>query len=286
MILEKDITLEITKIKNLPPLPEESMRIISAVNDPDISIQALVNVIYLSPTLSARLLGLANSAYFGRTVEITDLRTAIIQVLGVNLVKSFALSLALSAELDTSKCKLFDADFFWSHALVTALIAQKLAVQLNDEQLEPNTVYSTGLLLNIGLLAAVCIVPEELDLVFASTDRIKGSVSTRMLKVFGQTQYKMGGMLFERWQLPKKYQTIVKKFQQPEYNGKEKRLILLLELCHWVSVYIVTDKHEQMPDFSDLLNRVSLSAELLATTVAEVVTSKDNIKDLASVISG
>ena len=51
---ENDILLEISKIKNLPPLPESSIRIISAVNDPDIPVDALVDVLALSPVLVAR----------------------------------------------------------------------------------------------------------------------------------------------------------------------------------------------------------------------------------------
>lgn len=284
MSQDRQINLEIKKIKNLPPLSEESLRIISAVNDPDISIQALVDVISYMPSLTARLLGLANSAFFGRAVEITDLRTAIIQVLGLNLVKSIALSIALSAELDTSKCKLFDADFYWNHTLFTAIIAQKVAIELNDEQLMPKHAYSAGLLLNIGLLAAIYVAPQGLNRVFENTERIDGSVSEEMLKIFGLTQYEIGGVLMERWQLPEIYQTTVKQFKQKDYQGKQKRLVILLELCHWASVYIVTDKQEDMPDFSGLLEKLALSADLFSNVVEDTVNNKQSILEIASVI--
>jgi HD-like signal output (HDOD) protein len=280
------MALEIAKIKNLPPLPEASIKIISAVNDPDISVNELVEVISLSPTLMARLLGLSNSSYFGRAGQIKDLRVAIIQVLGLNLVKSLSLSIALNVELDTSQCKLFDANFFWSHALSTALVAQKIAVHLDNELMAPNIVYTSGLLLNIGLLAAVYIFPVEMNNVFANSEQTDGAVSKQMIESFGQTQYDLAGILLERWQLPKVYQNTIKEFRRPEFEGDEKILAELLELSHSLGYYIIADNNEEMPDFSYLLNKLSLSQELVDNIIAELKENKDNINELAAVIGG
>ncbi len=281
-----NIDLEIAKIKNLPPLPEESIRIITAVNDEDISIEKLVEVLSLSPVLVARLLGLANSAFFGRAGKINDLRTAIVQVLGLNLVKSLALSIVLNVELKTSECKMFDAEFFWSHALMTALIAEKLAKQFDDCLMQSNIVYTSGLLLNIGLLAGIFISPAELNKVFSQSDRIEGSVLEEMRSVIGKTQYEMGALLLEKWKLPSIYQTVVKQFRQPGFVGNERHLIELLELSHWVAVYIVGNKMDEMPDFSDLLDRLSLSQMLFIKVVNDVNEKKDTILELAMVVSG
>ena len=286
MVSAEKVGLEIAKIKNLPPLPETSVRIIAAVNDPDISINELVDIIFLSPSLMARLLGLANSSYFGRAGQIKDLRTAIIQVLGLNLVKSLALSIALNVELDTSKCKLFDAKYFWSHALITALLAEKLAKHLDNELMTANIVYTSGLLLNIGLLAAVYILPGEMNNIFANSERTEGDISKKMLESFGRTQYDLAGILLERWKLPEVYQKTIREFRQPDFKGKEKILAELLELTHSIGRYIVTDNDEEMPDFSRLSNKLCLSQELVGNIIAEVVENKENIDELALVISG
>jgi len=281
-----NIELEISKIKNLPPLPEASIRIITAVNDSDISVEELVDVLSISPVLVARLLGLANSAYFGRAGKIDNLRIAIIQVLGLNLVKSLVLSIVLNNELKTLECAKFDADFFWSHALTTALVAQKLAMKIDDDLMQPNIVYTSGLLLNIGLLAAIHISPKEMGKVFSLSGRTEGSVINEMRSIVGKTQYEIGGMLLERWSLPIVYQTVLKQFRQPDFMGDEKRLVGLLELSHWVAAYIVCNKVDDIPDYSELLNRLSLSQDLFVKVVDDTVKNIDNIQELASVISG
>jgi len=286
MSQNKDIDLEISKIKNLPPLPEASIRIITAVNDPDITVEEVVDVLALSPVLVARLLGLANSAYFGRAGQINDLRIAIIQVLGLNLVKSLSLSIVLNVELQATKCKTFEAGFFWSHALVTALISQKIALKLNDEAISPNIAYTSGLLLNIGLLAAIHIFPEPLEIILAKVDRVEGAVSAEMQLALGINQYEIGHALLERWKLPAIYQTALEQFRQFDYQGEERRLVALLELSHWAAIYIVDNKMDEMPSFSDQLKSLSFSQKEFSDIIDAIFHNKEDINELATVIGG
>ncbi len=286
MNTDYDISLEVAKIKNLPPLPEVSMKIISAVNDPEISVDEMVKVLSLSPALVARLIGLANSSYFGRAGKVKDLRVAIIQVLGFKLVKCLALSIVLNVELDASKCKLFDDNLFWNHALLTAVIAQKLSVHIDDELMVPGTVYTAGLLLDIGLLAAVFVFPEQVNQVFENADDTEDSVFKQIQDVLGLTHYEVGAMLLETWKLPDVYQCVVKEFRNSHFEGKEKKLILLLELSHWIASYIFKDQETELPDFSKYLNKLALSSEDMQKTVNSVVEEKENINELAMLLMG
>ncbi len=281
-----NINQEISKIKNLPPLPEESVRIITAINDPDISIDELVNVISLSPVLIARLLGLANSAYFGRAGQITDLRKAIIQVLGLNLVKSLVLSIVINVELDTSKCQLFNTKFFWSHALCTAFIAQKLVTYLKDERLEQSTVYTSALLLNIGLLASVQCFPDKINEVLSGSDHAEGSVSKQMLEIIGKTQYEIGEILLSRWQLPQIYLTVLKEFRSKKFAGNEKQMIVLLEFSHWLGGCIISNEEDEVPDLSGMMQELALPKKHLKKVIDDIIKNKDNINELAIVIGG
>ena len=286
MNTDYNIDLEVAKIKNLPPLPEISMKIISAVNDPEISVDALVKVLSLSPALVARLIGLANSSYFGRAGKVNDLRVAIIQILGFKLVKCLALSIVLNVELDASKCKLFNDNLFWNHALLTAVIAQKLSVHIDDELMVPGTVYTAGLLLDIGLLAAVFIFPEQVNQVFENADDTEDSVFRQVQDVLGLTHYEVGAMLLETWKLPDVYQCAVKEFRNSHFEGKEKKLILLLELSHWIASYVFKNQQTELPDFSNYLIKLALSNDDMQKIVENVVEEKDNINELAMLLMG
>ena len=281
-----NINQEIAKIKNLPPLPEESVKILTAINDPDISIDELVKVISASPVLVARLLGLANSAYFGCAGKITDLRRAVIQVLGLNLVKSLVLSIVINLELDTSKCPLFDTKYFWSHALATAFIAQKLALQLREEGLEQGTVYTSALLLNVGLLASVQCFPDKVNEVLSHSDRLEGSVSKQMIELVGKTQYEIGEMLLSRWQLPEVYRVVLKEFRNKNFTGNERKMIELLEVSHWLGAYILSDTEDEIANLSDKMQALALPKKILDKVIEDITNNKDNINELAIVIGG
>ena len=124
--IRQSIQLKINRLKSLPALPEASVKILEAIQNPDISIEQLAEVLALSPGLVARLLGLANSAYFGQARQIKDLRTAIVQVLGLQLAKSLTVGIVLNVQIDANRCKGFDTHAFWMHSLLTAMAAQKL----------------------------------------------------------------------------------------------------------------------------------------------------------------
>jgi HD-like signal output (HDOD) protein len=283
---EQDCQLQLYKIKNLPPLPEASLRILSAVNDPEITINELVEVLSLSPSLVARLLGLANSAYFGQAGQIKDLRKAIIQVLGLNLVKSFSLSIALNVQLDTKKCSTFRSDYHWSRSLTTAVLAQKLSVSIKDELMLPTTVYTSGLLLNIGILVAVFLFPEGMNDIFINCEKSNTSVVTGIRQKFGEDSFKLGFHLLNKWHLPVVYQNVLKEFGTPDYSGDEKRLIVLLQLSQSLSKIINEGKPLEISQFYAMLNDLPLSSEKLISVVKEIVDSRKDIQELAAIISG
>ena len=93
------------------------------VADDRFSLEDLALVINQDPGLSARILGLANSAYFGQTNPILTVEDAIIRVLGLNMVKSLAVSIAVSGVFDSSACRSFDLHEYWSHSLSIAMLA-------------------------------------------------------------------------------------------------------------------------------------------------------------------
>lgn len=162
-ISNQQIVLQINKLKNLPALPEVSLRILDAINNPEIPIEQLAKLLSMSPGIVARLLGLANAAYFRQSRQISDLSTAIYQVLGLDLVKSLTLGIVLNVQLDSGKCRAFDTEYFWMRSLLTAVTAQKIANVQNLKQFSPGTIYTSGLLLYIGVLVFAFLLPEKLN---------------------------------------------------------------------------------------------------------------------------
>ena len=284
----EQVKFKISQVKNFPPLSEESLRIVKAVNDPDIFIDDLVEVLLLSPAIVARLLAVANSSFFGQSGAIDDIRVAIIRVLGLDIVKTLSLGIVLNIKLDSSQCLAFKPLLFWHQSLLTAMIAEKLAKSINKLSDKANVFYSIGLLLNIGILSAVYLMPKEMNDVLLEDDRSpEEGLATKMKNTFGYTQYEMSKILFESWHLPKIYQVTSQHFQQSiQFNGEEKVIIQLLELSHWLAVSVLLGKEIDVQDFEELLTGVSLSDTDIKTIVTDMATKREKICDLAKGISG
>lgn len=88
---------------DLPPFPENMMRVREALNDPDISINSVAQVIHSDPLLTIRLLRMANSAMLRRgPVEIIDLKMAISR-LGMEMVRNTSISMAMDQTFKVPK---------------------------------------------------------------------------------------------------------------------------------------------------------------------------------------
>ena len=276
----------IGQLKNLPPLPQSSAKIITAVNDPEISIDKLVSVISVSPVLVSRLIGLANSAYFGRAGQINDLRLAIIQVLGLNLVKSLALSLVLNVELDSSKCRLFNGKKFWTTALLTATLAQKISLRIKNEDFDPSVVYTSGLLLDIGLLAAVYVLPAELNEIFANVEKNNIALQLQMKESLGDDHYQAGFLLLNHWHLPEIYQTVLRQFPNKNYQDEGVELIKLLRICSTVAKDLYLKRQKEALASSKALTAFGLKESAIKKVIDGLVEKIDDINELAISISG
>jgi HD-like signal output (HDOD) protein len=279
--------LDISKLKNLPALPEESGNILAAINDPDIELEDLVRIISSSPILVARLLGLANSAYFGYAGKVTDLRVAVINVLGLKLVKSLSLSVLLNMTLDSSKCCHFDAERFWHNALLTAICAQKIAKLLKRKDLDPASLYTAGILLDIGLLAAVYVYPDAMDRLLIQVSKGSESLSELMTHYYATDQYMIGGYLLRSWQLPVAFQQITNNYLDGNYSGDELPAIVLLKISSLL-VKMINENAEAFPEqgITELLQFLDLSQVQLLGVKNEVSMQMEDFRVLVQTLVG
>ena len=279
----KSVHVQINRLKNLPALPEASIKILEAVNDSDIAIDKLVEVLSLQPGLVARLLGLANSAFFGQIRPINDLHTAIVHVLGLQLVKSLAVGIVLNVQLDVKQCKHFDTQSFWLHSVMTASAAQKLANATAHQAGVSAAAYTSGLLLHIGLLVVAYLCPQDLDDILSSDSKSYSRIANEIFQQFGQSHYQMGYRLLNRWNLPEVYQSLL---LNHESNSSADSLAILSQ-CLRISqkiCYLILDEEWDEMQIAAIAEQSSLPLEVISKIFYELVENKDNIQQLAAVL--
>ena len=149
-------------IATLPPLPATAQEILACFGDEFIDADKVTAVVTRDPGISAKLLGLANSAYFGLAQPVNSIGEAIVRVLGVDTVRSLVLAMAIKKSFNAKNCRDFDPTRFWLQALLTAECCKKLAA--SDEAATDATrdlAYSAGLCHNLGLMALAHMAPDR-----------------------------------------------------------------------------------------------------------------------------
>lgn len=284
MSLRKTIRIEIHKLKELPPLKGSTQAILIAVNNQDISVDDLCRVLEESPPLVARLVSLANSAYFGVPGTVNSIRHAIIRVLGLNLVKSLAIGTLLSGALDVENCPSFSNERFWFTSVATANLSQKFCPFVEKiNVVEPFAAYTAGLLSNIGLLALVHKFPEALDLVFREAESSDRPLSQVLKDNYDLDQYEAGVWLAQRWNLPDLVRTVIAHHRNTTFSGQYDAVTRLIGVCANISKSLYNDP-ELDSNGADRLVDLGVSRKKAADELLKFCSHLDELRDMASVM--
>ncbi len=197
---------ELIAIETLPPMPATARRLLVMAIDPDVDVDHLSATIAQDPALTAKVLGIANSAYYASRQPVLTVKQAIVQVLGLRMVCNLAFGIALNGALDVSRCPAFDATRYWIVALGTAELAGGLAraATLPDKP-DADAAYLAGLLHNIGELALVHARPRDMNAVLTQLAEHPGpgrNVADVERAALGTDRWAAGALLARHWELP------------------------------------------------------------------------------------
>lgn len=190
------------ELKEIPPLSGSAREILKIIQDDDIDLSVFARVIEQDPALLARIIGLANSAYFGSR-GVNDVHRAIIDVLGFRTAKNIALGVVLGGIFSPGQCRAFDLPKFWFVSIVTATLARDCVSRLKLSSLNANDAYLSGMLNEIGLMALAYFHPDEMSQILTQAEKSsEESIVEREMSVFGNNHYKISVQLLKYWHLP------------------------------------------------------------------------------------
>lgn len=150
---------QITSNDFLPSLSPLTIQLIEAAADERTSVLDLNRIIEQDPGLTTRLLKMVNSAYFGRRNKISSISHAIIMA-GFKRVRLMALNISLRDTFPLGRVGGMDYDLFWKTSLYRAMIAQGFSqTDPMAEELDPEEIFTAGLILEIGMLLLFHICP-------------------------------------------------------------------------------------------------------------------------------
>lgn len=147
------------KVANRLPSPSGvALQIMQILQQEDADLQKLAEMVKVDPALTSRILSVANSAAFGSRRAIVNVNDAV-QMMGMNAVRNFALSLSLVGQRPQEQCRGFDYETYWMKSLAMA-VAVAVVVSV-DRTVSPEEAFTLGLLADIGQLAMATAWPDQ-----------------------------------------------------------------------------------------------------------------------------
>lgn len=224
---QRDAILE--KVREIPALPTAVSEILAMVQDPEVGVAEVMAVVERDPNLTAELLRLANSAYFGGGREIATLRDAGV-VLGLNRVLQLILATAVFPVVrqpirgyDMAPGQLLD------HSVAVAVGAETLAASL--ERSAPPQTFTAGLLHDIGkiVLGTFLEVDAAPILDLAREKGIPFDAAER--EILGIDHAEAGAALLEAWSIPASIVEVVQWHHAPEGVEGDKTVVDLVHMA-------------------------------------------------------
>jgi len=242
----------VENIKQLVALPDACIRVNELIDDPQSSASDFADVISLDTDLSARLLGLANSAYFGLSGRVETISRAV-TIIGTSELRDMAIATAACDLFEGVPADMFNMDDFWHYSVGTGIITRALARDVNI--LHPERLFVMGILHDMGRLVILQhLTSQARDILLIAQG--KSSLLTHAEKeVLGYTHSEVGYELSRLWKLPESIQSVIRYHHDPELAHEYRMETMLTNIGQAMAHGLVWDK-----DADDVIDSIDPAA--------------------------
>lgn len=278
MIKRKIILSQVHRVPMLSGAVQEGLRLL---RDPRVDMGSLAGVLQHDPGITANILRLVNTPYFGSVNRVNNLRDAVVR-LGAKRVSQLLLTVAvtprISGELagyDQAPCSLLE------QSLSIAVAAELTAAELSLEA--PAHTFTAGLLANIGKIVLSQFLHNEYDQINALVVHGRLTFEEAERCVLGTDHGEIGAELLASWNLPEEIVRVVRNFRAPPACPEQD---LTLDLVHVGSVVAAMAGIGQGVDGMQyriceaVVDRLGLSEDMIQNVMINLVEHVEKLKEV------
>ena len=196
-------------VSDIATLPEVTVKIISIVEAPRSTARDLHEVIKTDPALSARLLKVVNSAFYGLPGQVSTIDRAIV-LLGLSTVKNIAIAASISRLFTGERIsETFTGKDIWRHSVAVAVLTRQIYQHAFSHQPDAEEAFLCGLIHDLGLLVIRQAFPEQLAQVIDHCAKKGGNFCEVEEKIVGANHQQFGQQLAAKWKFPTRLRTVL-----------------------------------------------------------------------------
>jgi HD-like signal output (HDOD) protein len=200
LLQKESLKAMVSRLDSLPSLPALYLEIMQELQSEQSSINIIGDIISRDLAMTAKILQLVNSAYFGLPRHIASPEQAVF-LLGLDTIKSLVLSIQVFSKFKLRNIPESFQRRLWDHSMKTAQLSKTIARQERQEQAVIDNSFMAGMLHDAGKLVMASCYPDQYNnIVYSSGGNL--SLADRELKAFGVTHAEAGAYLMGLWGLP------------------------------------------------------------------------------------
>lgn len=229
------------ELDQVPVLSTATFNIITLANDPEVDIDRFSLAIETNQPVVLKLLAIANNAYFRSATQILTVKEAILRI-GLGATKSLVITILLAENFKIEKNHPFDLHAHWLQSNLVAILCQELS-QLNvHERRHTHTLYTIGLLHNLGVLIMCSLFPSEMGQLLSNVKPFDKDFTKKMMQLFSFNHYQAVSWLMKRWGLPDIFYKIIGNLSKPgQYEDEYGVDIQLIQKAERLSNHLIVE---------------------------------------------
>ncbi len=187
----------ISRVNNVPSLPEVVTQVVRLVNDPRSDAEQVQAIMVKDTAMASKILRMVNSVYYGLSEPVHNLEQAIV-ILGFKTIRSIALSISV-INLFQQQDAGFNMKNFWTHSAVLACIGRLVGFKIGMK--DPEVGFILGLLKDVGILIMAQYAPDEVRSIIAVAREYRIGLHQATRKILETDHAEVGAWLCEKWEL-------------------------------------------------------------------------------------
>lgn len=260
-------------------MPGAAVKLLVLMDDPDISVSQIEAILGQDPGLTANILKLANSAYFGMPSKVGSIKQAVV-LLGLKRLMQIVIASCVSAIIDKPVAGYdLPPGELWHHSIGVSVAAEGLMKELNIEAAEE--IFTAALLHDVGKLVMGEFIENDIKKIEAALSQ-GISFETAENMVLGTNHADIGAEILTQWSLPSVIVNAVRWHHSPESAGGAEMMLDIIHvanvLCLMIGVGVGRDGLQYSPSEA-VVERLGLEPYHLEKVASQVLQWVNELSD-------
>ena len=200
LLEDESIKRVVSQTETLPSLPAVYTEVISELQSQDPSVKKVAGIISTDLVMTAKILQVVNSAFFGLVRKISNPKEAVM-LLGTETIKALVLSVKIFSEFNQKKFTWFNFDELFNHSMSVSMFAQTISKKEHLDQNLVNNSLMAGMFHDLGKLILVTNFQKPYQEVLAEAGKARQNLWDLEYEMFGTSHAEIGAYLMGLWGL-------------------------------------------------------------------------------------